>query len=169
MPFIRSVNNIVASQFNSLQITGMTPISGSGVFNLTLFNNYSFQSEVCLSVLYYWDTQGLRLNLLNVSYSPNFLIINSSNPTQSLASVSQQNFTLNNMYGPIFNKKCLVGFQSFRMGASIRQTVSFNLTGNGIYGIVSSSNYVVNYAWFCMAMITCQGLLSQYYPAINDC
>jgi len=168
IPFIRSVNNIVADTFNFLQIQSIVP-SGTTGFTITLFNNHSFQSEVCLSIIYYWDTQGQRLNLQNVSYSSNFLLINSSSSTQNLASVSQQNFTLNNMYGPIFNRKCLVGFQSFRMLASTRQTVSFNLTGNGIYGIISSSNYIVNYAWFCMAVITCQGSLSQYYPAINAC
>jgi hypothetical protein len=168
IPYIRSLNNIVSDTYNFLQISSINSVTGN-TFNITLFNNYSFQSEVCLSIVYYWDTQGLRINQLNTSYSSNFLIINSSSPTQNLAAVSQLNFTLNNMYGPVFNGKCLVGLQGLKMSASIRQTISFNLTGNGIYGIVSSSGYQVSYAWFCMAQITCQGVLSQYYPAINDC
>lgn len=168
IPFIRSVNNIVAETYNYFQITSIVS-ANNNQFTLNVLYNYTYQSEACLSVVYYWDTQGLKINLVNTSYSSNFLIINSTSSTQNLASVSQQNFTLNNMYGPIFNRKCLVGFQNFKMLASTRQTISFNLTGNGIYGIISSSNYQVGYAWLCMAQITCQGLLAQYYPAINDC
>lgn len=169
IPYIRSVNNIVANSFNFAQINSITSLPASGQFNITLMNNYSYQSEVCLSVVCYWNSIGLTYNLLNVSYSNNFLVIDSASLSQNLAVVSQQNFTLNNIYGPVFNRKCLVGFQGFRMSSSMRQTISFNLTGNGIYGIVSSSNNYNLYSWFCMAQITCQGLLAQYYPAINDC
>jgi hypothetical protein len=169
IPYIRSVNNIVASSYNFAQIMSIFSIPSTNQFNITLLNNYSYQFEVCLSIVCYWNSIGSKYNLLNVSYSSNFLIINSSSSTQNLASISQQNFTLNNVYGPIFNGKCLVGFQSFKMASNIRQTISFNFTGNGLYGIVSSSNNVNSYSWFCMAQITCQGTLAQYYPAINDC
>lgn len=169
IPYIRSVNNIVSNSFNFVQINSITSLPATGQFNITLMNNYNFQSEVCLSVVCYWNSIGLTKNLLNVSYSSNFLVVDSSSLTQNLAAVSQLNFTLNNIYGPVFNRKCLVGFQGFKMLSSLRQTLSFNLTGNGIYGIVSSSNNSNLYSWFCMAQITCQGSLAQYYPAINDC
>lgn len=144
-------------------------VSGSYQANILLMNNYSYQSEVCLSVVFYWDAQAVKNNLVNSSYSANFLLINSSSSTQNLAAVTQQNFTLNNIYGPIFQRKCLLGFQNIKLDIKNRQTLSFNITGNGIYGTISSSNYEVNYAWFCMAEITCQGSNVQYYPIITDC
>lgn len=102
IPYLRSFNNIVYDSFNFVKIVSVSMVSGSYQANILLMNNYSYQSEVCLSVLFYWDAQAIKNNLVNVSYSANFLLINSSSSAQNLAAVTQQNFTLNNIYGPIF-------------------------------------------------------------------
>jgi hypothetical protein len=102
IPYLRSFNNIVYDSFNFVRIVSVSMVSGSYQANILLMNNYSYQAEVCLSVLFYWDSQAIKNNLVNASYSANFLIINSSSSTQNLAAVTQRNFTLNNIYGPIF-------------------------------------------------------------------
>jgi len=111
----------------------------------------------------------MRQNTLNISFSNNFLPIDSETPAISLLAVSQNNFTITNIYGPSFNRKCVVGLQRMRIRATTRQTVSFNFTGDGVFGLSSSRDYLLNYAWFCVAEITCTSADQQYYPTINNC
>ena len=76
---------------------------------------------------------------------------------------------MTSIYGPRFGSKCIVGFNSLSLQANKRQTIGFNLTGEGVYGLTSSRDFLVDYTWFCAAKITCSNSTMQYYPLINDC
>lgn len=126
-------------------------------------------SRVCLAILYYYQTVALQTNSnLNISFA-GYLSINSGVPSLTLPSVSQRNFSINSIYGPNFSPKCMVGLSSIKWSAMGRQTLNFNMTGNGIYNIISSSSYEMNYNWICVTQIICSSTSQQYYPIINEC
>jgi hypothetical protein len=124
-------------------------------------------AEVCFSILFFHETVAFTNRFLNGSYSSNFIPINSSNPKQTLSIQASNNFGINSAYGPSFAQKCVVGFQNYQLSAAARQTLSFNMTGNGVYSTISSSKYFVSYAYFCLSKITCENTNMQYYPFIN--
>ena len=105
---------------------------------------------------------------LNTSYASG-LSLNSAAADQTLASVSANNFSMHGLFGPKFSPKCVVGFQGVAWGTGIRGTLSFNLSSTGIFNLISSSHYLVDYSWFCMAEIICPSSSHQYYPVINQC
>ena len=58
---------------------------------------------------------------------------------------------MNRLYGPNWSPKCVVGFQAVSWDVSARQTMSFNLTGAGIFNLIASSHYNIDYNTFCLA------------------
>ena len=58
---------------------------------------------------------------------------------------------MNSIYGPTWSPKCVVGLQAVTWDVSMRQTMSFNLTGAGIFNLFASSFYHIDYNTFCMA------------------
>ena len=169
IPYLRSLNNIVTNTFNFFNCTSVAILRGTASINISILVNFGFQSEVCFSILFYHNTEAELNKFMNANYSENFLPIDSDILAQTLGSRSQQAFTMNSIYGPNYNYKCVIGFQSFKMIAANRQTLSFNMTGTAVYGLISSGNYQLSYAWFCLAVIQCQGTNTQYYPYSNNC
>lgn len=167
LPYLRSFVNQIGSAFNYLNISGAQVTPNSTVAQITMYINYTYVTEICLSVLYYYDAAVGSNSFVNATYS-GLLVMNSSVPTLTLGVQGQANFSMPGIYGPRFGGKCLVGFHTWRLPSSSRQTFIFNLTGEGVYGIITSSSYEIAYTWFCLASITCENGL-QYYPAINDC
>lgn len=167
LPFISSVN-CLANPVNYQNITSAY-FSNTNTITVKIFLNYSAVSQVCLSLVLYYNSLATNTNqFINISYGIG-LALNSAVPALTLASASQTNFSINAIYGPMFAPKCVVGFAAFSLGVSSRQTLSFNLTGTGVFNLLSSSNYLINYHWFCVAAIKCPSPSYQYYPAINDC
>ena len=76
---------------------------------------------------------------------------------------------MNSIYGPSWYPKCVVGFQAVSWDVTARQTMSFNLTGSGIFNLIASSYYNIDYNTFCIAEIVCASPSQQYYPIINQC
>lgn len=168
VPFISSINCIANPNYNNYNITSAF-YSGTNIIYIKVFLNYSIVSQVCVTLITYYNTlAAIKNQFINVSYGLG-LSLNSASPSLTLASVSQLNFSINAIYGPLFAPKCVVGFQAFSLGISSRQTLSFNLTGTGVFSLMSSSNYLLNYNWLCVADIKCPSSLYQYYPSINDC
>ncbi len=141
IPYIRSLSSIANSNFNYYNITNLS-YSGNKA-TITVFVNFSQVSEICTSIIYQHRSFIISHSntlFLNISSATN-LLINASVPTLTLASVTQFNFGMSTIYGPNYTPKCLVGLNAVKLSANMRQTLSFNMTGFGIYDLVSSTTY----------------------------
>jgi len=167
VPYLRSLYSVANSTYNYYNLTSITYFNNYA--NVTAFLNYSLVSEVCLSILYFNQALASAANIfLNVSSSQT-LSLSAATTSLTLATVSQQNFTINSIYGPSYVPKCVVGIRAAKWLAASRQTLSFNMSGSGIYDLITSNTYEVNYNWFCAADIKCPSTAYQYYPIINEC
>ena len=141
IPYIRSLYSIANPSFNYYNISSLT-YSGNKA-TITVFVNFSQVSEICMSIIYQHRTyisENSKSLFLNVSSGINQLL-NSSVPTLTLASSSQLYFGMNTIYGPNYTPKCVVGFNAVKISALRRETISFNMTGIGIYDLISSTTY----------------------------
>lgn len=141
VPYIRSIYSLANTVYNYQNITELKFSSMGNIVLITVFLNYSMVAETCLSILYFYQSEAMKNNFyINISFAMG-LKLNSIESDRTLATVSQNNFGINSIYGPNFSPKCIVGIQSFKMSSGSRQTLSFNTSGTGVYGLISSSIY----------------------------
>lgn len=141
IPFIRSLNSVANPSFNYYNITSLTYSANRAT--ITIFANFSRVTEVCTSIIYLhrtFITTNSNSLFLNMSSGVNQLL-NASVPSLTLASVSQLYFGMNSIYGPNYSPKCVVGLNALKLSAIRRQTLSFNMTGVGVYDLISSTAY----------------------------
>lgn len=161
------MNSVANSTYNYYNITSMQYINNQVI--IYVFLNYSLVSEVCLSIIYFNQALASTKNVfLNTSFAQN-MFLNATVITQTLGSASQQTFGINSIYGPSYVPKCVVGFRAVKWLSASRQTLSFNMTGSGVYDLITGNTYELNYNWFCGADIKCPSSNYQYYPVINEC
>lgn len=147
-PFLRSTLNVYQNSYNYFNATSASLNNNSNVISIVIYVNYSVLSQACLSVLTYYDTVGLQQKFNNAFYLTRILV-NSSIPTQTMSAVAGTFFGLSPLYGPNFNKKCVIGLVSYQFGLSTHQTLSFNGTGDGFTNSVSTNNSVGIFNLFC--------------------
>ena len=94
--------------------------------------------------------------------------INSSETNKNLASVVKNYFGINSVYGPLLKNKCFVGFQSFLVMNSKRQSIEFKISTTNLT-FSASDPYLVDYSFICIADIGCPNPLDLYYPLIDSC
>jgi hypothetical protein len=144
VPFLRSMDAVTRGLgFNYYNISSVVLVNGSNAVQLWAFLNYSTVSTVCVTVLYYHQTRA-ALNPLNYNSSWAWqLPMASDSPSLTLASVSSNNFSIPSIYGPSFSPKCVVGLNLLKWQTSLRQTMNFNMSGTGIFNLISSSYYTL--------------------------
>ncbi len=170
MPFLNAVSSIAISSYNYFNVSGFNYYSGNTV-SFTLNVSYSAITQFCLSVLLCNYTNLKTNSLLNATVAGPFTI-DPLVPSSTMAANANNNFWMNPVYGPIYDYKCIIGFNFYKIynqGQSHSIWFNFSSTLNANITTDNSSVYSIQYSTFCFVSLQCQYLFQQYYVLINDC
>lgn len=62
-----------------------------------------------------------------------------------------------------------MGFHAAFIESSSRGNINFDMSGVGVTTVTSSTGYILDYSYFCLAKIVCPQSGYQYYSLIGDC
>jgi hypothetical protein len=144
-PYLRSISNIQLLGFNYFNLSQFVYSANTVTFYLNV--TYSVVQSFCLSVLFVHFTNLQNYVQYNASYS--FGAMNSSNPQQTLGATIANSFGMLNVYGPIFDQKCVLGFLNYKLPNQNYQSLFFNMTGTPMSNITTNSSYYIEYTSMC--------------------
>jgi hypothetical protein len=128
IPYIRTLSLQAPNStlyFNITQLAPPLPASNTGV--LSLFANYSYVVEACVSVVVVKQS---KINaMLLMAYERGVAMrLRSTGGGFGIGMVAGNNFGISSVYGPILEGKCMVGLQSLHLRGNKRDSLSFDLS-----------------------------------------
>lgn len=143
MPYLRSITSVAIQGYTYFNATNYVHQVGSTV-TFTLNVSYSVIQRFCITAMMCHWTNLKAQPLLNASYTKNQMA-NSSDPLNTFTVQVANKFGLNNVYGPVFNYKCLVGLSSYRIiNMGLIHAIEFDITSTlSLVSDNSSSAYLL--------------------------
>jgi hypothetical protein len=122
------VSTVVRQSYSFFNVSSVRIVNNSNLASISVFSNYSYLSQLCLTTIVYFDSLASTYNLYYANYKIG-LLFNSSQANATFAQQASVNFNINSLFGPTYAAKCLIGFSGFQLNVGTRQTISFNFSG----------------------------------------